>query len=69
MPLTPDFPPQHVAPLPARPGTWTPPQDEPAWIAIWQNRKFDIAVLVVGLATLSFILIFQDWLAKRPNAL
>ena len=69
VPLTPDFPPQHVAPLPVRPGTWTPPQDEPAWIAIWQNRKFDIAVLVIGLATLSFILIFQDWLAKRPNAL
>ena len=69
VPLTPDFPPQHVAPLPARPGTWTPPQEEPAWIAIWQNRKFDIAVLVIGLATLSFILIFQDWLAKHPNAL
>ncbi len=69
VPLTPDFPPQNVAPLPARPGTWTPPQEEPAWIAIWQNRKFDIAVLVIGLATLSFILIFQDWLAKRPNAL
>jgi Na+-translocating ferredoxin:NAD+ oxidoreductase RnfG subunit len=69
VPLTPDFPPQNVAPLPARPGTWTPPQEEPAWIAIWQNRKFDIAVLVIGLATLSFILIFQDWLAKHPNAL
>lgn len=69
MPLTADFPPRNVAPLPARPGTWTPPQEEPAWIAIWQNRKFDIAVLVIGLATLSFILIFQDWLAKRPNAL
>lgn len=69
MPLTSDFPPQNVAPLPARPGTWTPPQEEPAWIAIWQNRKFDIAVLVIGLATLSFILIFQDWLAKHPNAL
>ena len=69
MPLTPDFPPQKVAPLPAKPGTWTPPKEEPAWIAIWQNRSFDIAVLVVGLATLSFILIFQDWLAKHPNAL
>ncbi|MBI4988243.1 MAG: 4Fe-4S binding protein [Rhodocyclales bacterium] len=69
VPLTSDFPPRNVAPLPARPGTWTPPQDEPAWIAIWQNRKFDIAVLVIGLATLSFILVFQDWLAKRPNTL
>lgn len=69
LPLTPDFPPRNVAPPPARPGTWTPPQEEPAWIAIWQNRKFDIAVLSIGLATLSFILIFQDWLAKHPNAL
>jgi len=69
MPLTPDFPPRNVASPPARPGTWTPPQEEPAWIAIWQNRKFDIAVLSVGLATLFFILIFQDWLAKHPNAL
>jgi Na+-translocating ferredoxin:NAD+ oxidoreductase RnfG subunit len=69
LPLTPDFPPSNIAPPPARPGTWTPPQEEPAWIAIWQNRKFDIAVLSIGLATLFFILIFQDWLAKHPNAL
>jgi len=66
MPLARDFPPPNVAPLPARPGTWTPPQEEPAWIAIWQNRKFDIAVLVIGLAALSFILVFQDWFATHP---
>lgn len=69
VPLSPEMPPHVIAPLPEKPGTWTPPQEEPAWIAIWQNRKFDITVLVIGLATLSFILIFQDWLAKRPNAL
>ncbi|MBK6631036.1 MAG: 4Fe-4S binding protein [Betaproteobacteria bacterium] len=69
VPLSRDMPPQVIAPLPARPGTWTPPQEEPAWIAIWQNRTFDIAVLVIGLATLSFILVFQDWLAKYPAAL
>lgn len=69
IPLSPEMPPPNVAPLAARPGTWTPPQEEPAWIAIWQNRKFDIAVLVIGLATLSFILVFQDWLAKHPTAL
>ncbi len=69
VPLSRDMPPSVIAPLPARPGTWTPPQEEPAWIAIWRNRTFDIAVLVIGLAGLSFILIFQDWLAKYPDAL
>lgn len=69
VPLSPEMPPPNIAPLPARQGTWTPPKEEPAWIAIWQNRAFDIAVLAVGLATLSFILIFQDWLAKHPTAL
>ena len=69
IPLSPEMPPQNVAPLAARPGTWTPPQEEPEWIAIWQNRKFDIVVLTIGLAALSFILVFQDWLARHPTAL
>lgn len=69
VPLSPEMPPPNIAPLPAKPGTWTPPKEEPAWIAIWQNRSFDIAVLAIGLATLSFILIFQDWLARHPTAL
>lgn len=64
-PLVRDMPMQ----LPARPGTWTQQQEEPAWIAIWQNRAFDITVLVIGLAVLFFILVFQDWLAKYPAAL
>ncbi|MEZ5619482.1 MAG: 4Fe-4S binding protein, partial [Rhodocyclaceae bacterium] len=65
VPLARDMPLQ----LPPRPGTWTQQQEEPAWIAIWQNRAFDIAVLVIGLAVLFFILVFQDWLAKYPAAL
>lgn len=69
VPLSPEMPPREVAPLPLNPGTWTPPHEEPAWVAIWQNRKFEIAVLVVGLAVLSFLLIFQDWLARHPTAL
>lgn len=69
VPLSREMPPPIIAPLPAKPGTWTPPQEEPAWIAIWQNRSFEIAVLVIGLTTLSFILVFQDWLAKYPAAL
>jgi len=69
VPLSREMPPQNLMPLPDKPGTWTPPYEEPAWIAIWQNRKFDIVVLVIGLAVLSFVLIFQDWLARHPTAL
>ncbi len=69
VPLSPEMPPRAIAPLPEQPGTWLPPGEEPAWIAIWQNRKFEIAVLVVGLAVLFFILVFQDWLARHPTAL
>lgn len=69
VPLSPEMPPPSIAPLPAKPRTWTPPQVEPAWIAIWQNRTFDIAVLTIGLSALTFILVFQDWLAKYPAAL
>ncbi len=54
---------------PAKPGAQSPSQEEPVWVAIWQNRAFEIGVLVVGLAALFMILIFQDWLAHRPNAL
>ena len=69
VPLSPEMPPRAIAPLPEKPGTWTPPREEPAWVAIWQNRKFEVAILVVGLAVLSFILVFQDWLARHPTAL
>ncbi len=69
VPLSPDMPPRTIAPLPEKPGTWTPPEEEPAWVAVWQDRKFEIAVLVAGLAVLSFLLVFQDWLARHPNAL
>ena len=69
VPLSPEMPPRVIAPLPEKPGTWTPPQEEPAWIAIWLDRKFEIAVRAIGLAVLSFILVFQDWLAHHPRAL
>ena len=69
VPLSPEMPPRVIAPLPEKPGTWTPPEEEPAWIAIWLDRKFEIAVLAIGLAVLSFILVFQDWLAHHPKAL
>ncbi|KVW95087.1 4Fe-4S binding protein [Thiobacillus denitrificans] len=40
--------------------------EEPIWLALWQTRKGEIAVLVAGLVLLTFILLFQDYLARRP---
>jgi hypothetical protein len=44
-------------------------KQEPVWREVWRERKFAIAVLVVGLAVLNFILLFQDWLARKPRFL
>ncbi len=46
-----------------------PARDEAIWIAVWQERVFEIGVLVTGLGTLFLILVFQDWLARHPTAL
>ena len=40
--------------------------EEPIWLALWQQRKAEIAVLVLGLGLLTCILLFQDYLARRP---
>ncbi|MDR2240842.1 MAG: NosR/NirI family protein [Zoogloeaceae bacterium] len=69
VPLSSEFPPPTIAPLPAKRGTWIPPQEEPVWIPVWQSRAVSIGVLVAGLVLLFTLLIFQDWLACRPNVL
>jgi len=38
----------------------------PLWMKIWTARRFEISVLGVGLVGLSIILLFQDWIVKRP---
>ena len=43
--------------------------EEPLWVNVWRTRKAEIALLVVGLAALASILVFQDWLARRPSLL
>jgi polyferredoxin len=43
--------------------------NEPLWIAAWQQGKFRIAVLSLGLAVLTLILVLQDWLARKPKLL
>jgi polyferredoxin len=44
-------------------------QDEPIWKGVWRKNIFQIAVLVTGLVFLTLVLVFQDWLAKRPRLL
>jgi hypothetical protein len=44
-------------------------QDEPIWKGVWRKNTFQIAVLVTGLVFLTLVLVFQDWLAKRPRLL
>ncbi|MEQ6885477.1 4Fe-4S binding protein [Salicola sp. Rm-C-2C1-2] len=43
--------------------------DQPLWVSVWQDRQIQIGVLGAGLGLLVFILLFQDWLAKRPRLL
>jgi NosR/NirI family nitrous oxide reductase transcriptional regulator len=43
--------------------------EEPLWVNVWRTRKAEIALLVVGLVALASILVFQDWLARRPSLL
>jgi polyferredoxin len=41
----------------------------PLWRGVWAERKFAIGVLAAGLGVLVFILLFQDWLARKPRLL
>ena len=53
------------APVTAAPAAVT--GEEPLWVAIWRERQLQISVLVIGLAALTAILVFQDWIAHRPR--
>jgi polyferredoxin len=44
-------------------------EEEPIWVYAWQNKTFQIGVLLAGLLLLFLILIFQDWLAHHPTLL
>lgn len=71
--------PQARAPLPASAVTPTPapsavmaaapPDEEPMWKTVWRQRKPEIALLTAGLALLTGILLFQDYLARHPRLL
>ncbi|MCG6885578.1 MAG: NosR/NirI family protein [Proteobacteria bacterium] len=43
--------------------------DEPIWIYVWEGRKWQIAILCMGLFVLTLILVLQDWLTRHPTLL
>ena len=43
--------------------------DRPLWVTVWEDRVMHIVVLGAGLTLLTFILLFQDPLARRPKLL
>jgi NosR/NirI family nitrous oxide reductase transcriptional regulator len=46
--------------------TTVEPTYEPMWILIWKERAFQIVVLVMALFLLTVIMLFQDWIVRRP---
>ena len=48
---------------------WLGASSEPFWVSVWRDRAWQIAVLVVALFVLTLILLFQDWLTRRPRLL
>jgi NosR/NirI family nitrous oxide reductase transcriptional regulator len=53
----------------APPAWWLGESSEPFWVSVWRDRAWQIAVLLIALGILSFILLFQDWLTRRPGLL
>ncbi|TFH87642.1 regulatory protein NosR [Billgrantia azerbaijanica] len=41
----------------------------PLWVSVWEDRVLHIVVLGAGLGVLTVILLFQDWLVRRPRLL
>jgi polyferredoxin len=58
-----------AAPSPAAPSErgFAAANGEPLWVGIWRARSYEIAVLVASLFVLLLVLVFQDWLARRPR--
>lgn len=62
--------PSAATPAPAPPAFASDMDDEePIWLTLWAQRKLQIIVLLLGLTLLTGILLFQDYLARRPNLL
>jgi len=52
-----------------QPVWWLGAESEPFWVQVWRERWWQIAVLVAALGLLTLILLFQDWLTRRPKLL
>ena len=48
---------------------WMGETSEPFWAAVWRERWWQVIVLCVALGILTLILLFQDWLTRRPRLL
>ena len=48
---------------------WLGETSEPFWASVWRDRWWQIGVLCCALGLLTFILLFQDWLTRRPGVL
>jgi NosR/NirI family nitrous oxide reductase transcriptional regulator len=55
--------------VPAAPVWWLGASSEPFWVSVWIERAWQIGVLAVALFVLTLILLFQDWLTRRPRLL
>jgi polyferredoxin/Na+-translocating ferredoxin:NAD+ oxidoreductase RnfG subunit len=51
------------------PAWWLGESSEPFWVSVWRDRAWQIAILLASLVMLTVILLFQDWLARRPGLL
>ncbi|MFB9887770.1 transcriptional regulator NosR [Balneatrix alpica] len=53
-----------AAPVATEEEVW---QEQPLWVSIWYEQRFQIAVLLLGLGLLTLVLFLQDVLVKRPR--
>lgn len=66
-PLQPNAQPVEAAGKP--PAWWADERAEPFWVTVWRTRWWQIVVLGLALGVLTCILLFQDWLTRRPRLL
>lgn len=53
--------------LPAEFRIAPPPEPEPLWVAAWQAKQVQVAVVALMLAVLTLILFAQEWITRRPR--
>jgi polyferredoxin len=56
-------------PVKQAPFWWMGETTEPFWASVWRERFWRVVVLCSALGILVFILLFQDWLTRRPKLL